>query len=122
MPLAASLTVPTGDALLGRVLNGLGEPIDGGPPLGHLPRRRLGQEAPDALHRRRAAEHHEVPVGAVVVAPDGTIIGTLGREGDGPGEVRTPQGIVLMPDGTVGIPIHRAESLAGPQPLRNRLP
>lgn len=53
VPLASSLTVPYGDQLLGRVLNGLGEPIDGGPPIGHLPRRRLGQAAPAALGRRR---------------------------------------------------------------------
>jgi FliI/YscN family ATPase len=53
VPLASSLTVPYGEQLLGRVLNGLGEPIDGGPPLGHLPRRRLGLAAPAALGRRR---------------------------------------------------------------------
>ncbi|MEZ4388761.1 MAG: FliI/YscN family ATPase [Candidatus Krumholzibacteriia bacterium] len=56
VPLAASLTVPLGAGLLGRVLNGLGEPIDGGPPLGHLPRRRLGQHAPAALGRRRTTD------------------------------------------------------------------
>ncbi len=41
--LASRLTVPTGRQLLGRVLDGLGEPIDGGPPLGRLPRRPLGE-------------------------------------------------------------------------------
>ncbi len=52
-PVANQLTVPTGERLLGRVLNGLGEPIDGGPPLHNLPRRRLGDAAPSALARRR---------------------------------------------------------------------
>ncbi len=53
---ASRPTVPTGEALLGRVLNGLGEPIDGGPPLGHLPRRPLGSAAPNALARRRCQD------------------------------------------------------------------
>ncbi|HOX26439.1 MAG TPA: FliI/YscN family ATPase [Candidatus Krumholzibacteria bacterium] len=56
VPVASLLTVPTGARLLGRVLNGLGEAIDGGPPLHHLPRRRLGQAAPSALHRRRSTD------------------------------------------------------------------
>jgi hypothetical protein len=40
---------------------------------------------------------------AVVVEADGTVTGFLGAEGDGPGEVRTPQDIMLMPDGTVAL-------------------
>lgn len=55
VPVSSRLSVPTGDGLLGRILNGLGEPIDGGPALHHLPRRPLGQPAPAALTRRRAA-------------------------------------------------------------------
>ncbi len=51
--LSHDLTVPFGPQLLGRVLNGLGEPIDGGPPLGRLPRRRVGATPPAALSRRR---------------------------------------------------------------------
>jgi sugar lactone lactonase YvrE len=39
----------------------------------------------------------------VVVGPDGAFLGTLSREGDGPGEVRRPNGIVLLQDGRVGI-------------------
>jgi len=65
VPVASQLTVPTGERLLGRVLNGLGEPIDGGPPLHHLPRRRLGQAAPSALHRRRTTEALETGVRAI---------------------------------------------------------
>ncbi|MDY0110458.1 MAG: FliI/YscN family ATPase [Candidatus Krumholzibacteria bacterium] len=65
VPVAQRLTVPCGEALLGRILNGLGEPIDGGPPLCHLPRRRLGQAAPAALQRRRSATALETGIKAI---------------------------------------------------------
>jgi flagellum-specific ATP synthase len=45
--------VPTGDGLLGRVLDGLGRPIDGRGPL-HAPNRvPLDNDTPSALHRAR---------------------------------------------------------------------
>ena len=47
------LTVPFGEELLGRVLDGLGRPLDGGPSLSHLTRKRLGGRPPNAMHRRR---------------------------------------------------------------------
>jgi len=50
---ASRLTVPFGPQLLGRVLDGLGRPLDGGPPLSHLPRVHLGGTAPSAMTRRR---------------------------------------------------------------------
>ncbi|PJA75317.1 hypothetical protein CO151_06815 [bacterium CG_4_9_14_3_um_filter_65_15] len=53
---ADQLTVPVGDALLGRVIDGMGRPLDGGPPLGDLPRALLGGRAPSAMQRRRSAE------------------------------------------------------------------
>ncbi|MDD5720383.1 MAG: hypothetical protein PHQ53_11910 [Candidatus Krumholzibacteria bacterium] len=34
---------------------------------------------------------------------DGQLAGTLSREGEGPGEVRGPVDVVLLPDGTVGV-------------------
>jgi hypothetical protein len=34
---------------------------------------------------------------------DGEYAGTVGREGDGPGEVREPRDLLLMPDGTLGL-------------------
>ncbi len=51
---ADRLTVPVGEKLLGRVLDGLGRPLDGGPPLGDLPRAALGGAAPGALQRQRS--------------------------------------------------------------------
>ena len=38
-----------------------------------------------------------------VVSPSGDYVRELGGEGDGPGECRTPQTMVLLPDGTVGL-------------------
>ncbi|HPF71558.1 MAG TPA: hypothetical protein PLQ13_12860 [Candidatus Krumholzibacteria bacterium] len=38
----------------------------------------------------------------LVIAPDGTLAATLGREGDGPGEMRNPHSILLTPD-AVGV-------------------
>jgi len=45
------LRIPVGPALRGRVLDGLGRPIDGGPALDGLPRVVVGNRAPDALSR-----------------------------------------------------------------------
>ena len=41
----------------------------------------------------------EVPV----YSPDGERLDTLSREGDGPGEVRIPSGLLFCPDGNLGI-------------------
>ncbi len=38
-----------------------------------------------------------------VYSPDGQLLRTLSRAGEGPGEVRRPEDLVLLPDGTVGI-------------------
>ncbi len=38
-----------------------------------------------------------------VYSPRGELIRTLFREGDGPGEVRQPRDMVLMPDGRIGL-------------------
>jgi len=53
---AGQVTVPVGDGLLGRVLDGLGRPLDGGPPLSGFPLRALGSMAPPAMTRRRDQE------------------------------------------------------------------
>ena len=47
------LQVRVGDELLGRVLDGLGRPVDGGPSLDHLPSVVVEHPAPDALSRPR---------------------------------------------------------------------
>lgn len=39
----------------------------------------------------------------VVFAPDGELLRTLSREGEGPGECRRPEDIVFLPDGSLGI-------------------
>ncbi len=41
----------------------------------------------------------EVPV----YSPDGERLGTLSREGEGPGETRTPTNMLFMPDGNLGL-------------------
>ncbi len=38
-----------------------------------------------------------------VVSPGGRVLRQLFQEGDGPGEVRTPQGIAVLPDGRVAL-------------------
>ena len=86
LPVANQLTVPTGNRLLGRVLNGLGEPIDGGPPLHHLPRRRLGQAAPAALKRQRCTESVTTGVRAIdtlITAAKGQRLGIFSGSGVG---------------------------------------
>jgi flagellum-specific ATP synthase len=45
-------SVPVGPQLLGRVLDGLGRPIDGGPPLHHAPHAVVDRRAPHPLTRR----------------------------------------------------------------------
>ena len=54
-------SVPVGPALLGRVLDGLGRPIDGGPSLHHLPHVSVDHAAPHPLTRRMIRE--SLPLG-----------------------------------------------------------
>ncbi len=39
----------------------------------------------------------------LVISPEGELITTLGREGDGPGELRRPHGLLLWDDHTLGV-------------------
>ncbi|MFH1844472.1 MAG: FliI/YscN family ATPase [bacterium] len=72
---ARQLTVPTGDALLGRVLNGLGQPIDGGPPLHREARTRLNGTPPPALSRQR----HSAPLSTGLRALDSLVTVARGQ-------------------------------------------
>jgi FliI/YscN family ATPase len=85
--LCSRLTVPVGERLLGRVLNGLGEPIDGGPSLSNLPQQSLaGNHPPPALSRRRTSE--VLPTGlkaldSMVTAARGQRMGIFAGSGVG---------------------------------------
>ena len=61
------------DQLLGRVINGLGEPMDGLAPIHPESRRSVTASSPDPIHRRRISE----PIGTGIRAIDGLI--TMGK-------------------------------------------
>ena len=68
-PPRAPLSVPVGDALLGRIVDGLGNPLDGMGDIHVLERRPVHSEPPNALSRRRLTE----PIGTGVRAVDGMV-------------------------------------------------
>ena len=70
---AGQQTVGVGRSMLGRVLNGFGQPIDGGPPLSVESRRPIYPEPIDPMDRRRISE----PIGTGIRAIDGML--TVGR-------------------------------------------
>jgi FliI/YscN family ATPase len=72
-PTGRPLFVEAGDGLVGRVLDGLGRPIDGRGPIGATVRRPLNAEPPNPLTRARVS----VPFGTGVRAIDGLV--SLGR-------------------------------------------
>ena len=59
------MSVPVSESLLGRVVDGLGSPIDDGPGLKNMQEQRLTAPAPDALHRNRIEERLETGVRAI---------------------------------------------------------
>ena len=73
VPLGRSFGVEVGPAMLGRVLDGLGQPIDGGPKIEHVERMPLAAEPPNPLHRQVIDEPMETGVRAI----DGLL--TIGR-------------------------------------------
>ncbi|MFC6154124.1 FliI/YscN family ATPase [Nocardioides yefusunii] len=80
------LTVRVGDDLLGRVLDGLGRPIDGGAPLDHLPLVSVEHPTPDAMDRPRIV--HPLGLGvramdALVPAGRGQRVGVMAGSGVG---------------------------------------
>jgi flagellum-specific ATP synthase len=68
-----TLDVGVGDALLGRVLNGLGQPMDGGPSLVLEEKYPVFASPPDSLRRRRIHEPLQLGIRAI----DGLL--TVGR-------------------------------------------
>ncbi len=58
-------SISVGADLLGRVLDGLGRPIDDGPSIHHLPRVLVEHHAPHPLHRRRINEQLALGVRAI---------------------------------------------------------
>ncbi|MBM4131863.1 FliI/YscN family ATPase [bacterium] len=84
--LASQLTVPCGEALLGRVLDGLGRPLDGGPSLATAPRTLLGGAPPHAMRRRRVADPVSTGIrslDAMVTAARGQRMGIFAGSGVG---------------------------------------
>jgi len=80
------LQIRVGDALLGRVLDGLGRPIDGGAPIDHLPQVGVDLAAPSAYTRPRIQT--PLPLGvraldALVPCGRGQRIGIMAGSGVG---------------------------------------
>ncbi len=69
VPTGDCLKVKVGPQLLGRVLNGLGEPIDGKGPIEFDATYPVHQEPPDPLKRRRV----ETPISVGIKSIDGTL-------------------------------------------------
>jgi F-type H+-transporting ATPase subunit alpha len=59
------LSVPVGDALVGRVVNALGQPLDGKGPLGATEERRLEVQAPGVVSRRPVHEPLQTGIKAI---------------------------------------------------------
>ncbi|MFP5319047.1 MAG: F0F1 ATP synthase subunit alpha, partial [Acidimicrobiia bacterium] len=59
------LSVPVGDELLGRVVNPLGEPIDGKGPINASEERRLEVQAPGVVHRQPVKEPLQTGIKAI---------------------------------------------------------
>jgi len=57
--------VPAGDELLGRVLNAVGQPIDGGPPLSGKERRKVEIKAPGIMSRKSVHEPMQTGIKAI---------------------------------------------------------
>merc|ERR1739847_241581 len=61
----AIVDVPVGDALLGRVVDALGNPIDGAGPIGSATRQRVGIKAPGIIPRQSVREPMQTGIKAV---------------------------------------------------------
>lgn len=80
------LRIPVGESLRGRVLDGLGRPMDGGPALDHLPLVAVDHAAPSAMSRPRIEEQLGLGVrvmDALVPCGRGQRIGIMAGSGVG---------------------------------------
>ncbi len=85
-PTGGPLRVHVGEELTGRVLDGLGRPIDGGPGIGHLPRVSVENAAPHPLKRSRVDRQVSLGVRALdslVPAGRGQRVGIMAGSGVG---------------------------------------
>jgi len=71
--LGKAFSIPVGECLLGRVLDGFGQPLDGGPPPDTHELREVRGEAPDPMQRERIDEPLQTGVRAI------DALTTLGR-------------------------------------------
>ena len=71
--LGRTFQVPVGDALLGRMVDGFGKPLDGGPELPPMQERRVRREAPNAMTRTEIDQPLQTGVRAI------DALNTLGR-------------------------------------------
>lgn len=86
VPTGRERQVPVGDALLGRVLDGLGQPLDGRGPLGTRLTRPLHADPPPAMSRKIIAD--PLPIGlrsidGLLTCAEGQRIGIFGEAGGG---------------------------------------
>jgi len=59
------ISVPVGDALLGRVVNALGDPLDGKGPIGNTETRQIETQAPSVLERQSVSEPLQTGIKAI---------------------------------------------------------
>lgn len=86
IPMGHTLTVRVGEGLLGRVLDGLGEPIDGKGPLDFVAEYPVSANPPEALRRERVARPISVGIKAidtVLTVGEGQRIGFFAAAGVG---------------------------------------
>ena len=87
LPTGLMLDAPVGDALLGRIVDGLGRPVDGrGPLVGSGTRQPLNRPAPPALARQLVARPLSVglrAIDALLTCGEGQRIGIYGEPGAG---------------------------------------
>jgi len=86
VPTGRMVEVPVGEGLLGRILDGRGRPLDGGPTLDASPTRSLRGQAPNPLERQLVAR--PMPLGVRVIdglltVGEGQRLGIYGEPGGG---------------------------------------